>query len=232
MKSFEKEYRKMLQVELPDLWNRIEEGVAEREKRLSGKADFGRMPQEEEEKTLFGQRESRTLMRKSSWQKYSLLAAACLCIAVVIPVLYGGLAGDRAFEASTSAPGEKSAFAEAPAPAEESGVPDSVEAPALAETEETGYLPSAAEEEVPGLADGTVIIGVEINILEVSQMKYHTICRALVMDGNGVFSVGEELEILVEGEQEAIWAEGETYRVDLIYDSQWEIPFRPFRNGE
>lgn len=133
------------------------------------------------------------------------LAAACLCIAVAIPVLYGGLTGDRAFEATTSAPMEKAAFAEEAAPAEESGA--------------------------PGLADGTVVIGVEIIILEKSQMKYHTVYRASVLDGNGVFSVGEELEIWMEEEQEEIWTEGETYRVDLIYDSRWEIPFRPFENG-
>lgn len=242
MKSFEKEYRKMLQEELPDLWNRIEEGVAEREKRIFGREDFGRMAQEEGGDSFFGQREPWTMRRKSSWQKYSLLAAACLCMAVAIPVLYGGLAGDGAFEATTSAPKEEPAFSEEAAPAEESGAVDSAKAPALAGTEEAadmaagdreegGYLSSAAEEDAPGLADGTVVIDVEINILEMSQMKYHTVCRASVTDGNGVLSAGEELEILMEEGQEEIWAEGETYRVDLIYDSRWEIPFRPFKNG-
>lgn len=97
-------------------------------------------------------------------------------------------------------------------------------------TEET--MEAGVSAEAPAMADGTVATGIEINIVEVSQMKYHTVYRVSVIDGNGVFPVGEELEILTEGEQKEIWAEGETYQVDLIYDSRWEIPFRPFKNGE
>lgn len=243
MKNFEKEYKKMLQEELPDFWNRIEAGIAEREKRLSGGVNMQGMRPEEEEGMFFGSERADILPRKSHWQKYALLAAACLCVAVVIPAIYAGLDGNQV---STSAPMDKSAYAEMAASSETSVEPDfsaeertfveeevsteagvSMEAESAEETTEAGV-----SEKAPAMADGTVATGIEINIVEVSQMKYHTVYRVSVIDGNGVFSVGEELEILTEAEQKEIWAEGETYQVDLIYDSRWEIPFRPFKNGE
>lgn len=82
----------------------------------------------------------------------------------------------------------------------------------------------AAEALVP--EDGTVVPDIEVTILEVSQMKYHVLYRAAVMDGNGVFAGGEELEILAEDEQQEILEEGKAYRVSLAYDSGREIPFR------
>lgn len=243
MKSFEQEYRKMLQEELPDFWSRIEAGIAEREKRLSGMADWRGMPPEEEGNTLFGQEEAqiqpREFSRRSSLlKKYSLLAAACLCMAVVVSVLYGGLAdslpGKGAASAEPAAPMEIPASEEMPASEETSGISGSLEESAPAGREEAveeGYILSGPGEEIPGLADGTVLPGMEVRILEASQMKYHTVYRAEVRKGNDIFSAGEELEILAEEGQGEPLAEGEAYCVDLIYDSQWEIPFRLFENG-
>lgn len=243
MKSFEQEYRKMLQEELPDFWSRIEAGIAEREKRLSGMADWRGMLPEEEGNTLFGQEEAqiqpREFSRRSSLlKKYSLLAAACLCMAVVVPVLYGGLAdrlpGKGAASAETAAPMEIPASEEMPVSEETSGISGSLEESAPAGREEAveeGYMLSGPGEEIPGLADGTVIPGMEVRILEASQMKYHTVYRAEVRKGNDIFSAGEELEILAEEGQGEPLAEGEAYCVDLIYDSRWEIPFRLFENG-
>lgn len=249
MKSFEQEYRKMLQEELPDFWSRIEAGIAEREKRLSGMADWRGMPPEKEGNTLCGQEEAeirpREFSRRSSLlKKYSLLAVACLCMAVVVPVLYGGLAdrlpGKGAASAETAAPMEIPASEEMPtseempASEETSGISGSLEESAPAGREEAveeGYMLSGPGEEIHGLADGTVIPGMEVRILEASQMKYHTVYRAEVRKGNDIFSAGEELEILAEEGQGEPLAEGEAYCVDLIYDSQWEIPFRLFENG-
>ena len=180
------------------------------------------MRSEEEEGMFFGQERADILPRKPHWQKYALLAAACLCVTVVLPAIYAGLDGNQV---STSAPMDKSAYAEMAASSEASVEPDSL-------AEERASVEAEVSTEAPAMADGTVATGIEINIVEVSQMKYHTVYRVSVIDGNGVFPVGEELEILTEGEQKEIWAEGETYQVDLIYDSRWEIPFRPFKNGE
>lgn len=237
MKSFEQEYRKMLQEELPDFWSRIEAGIAEREKRLSGMADWRGMSPEEEGNTLFGQEEAqirpREFLRRSSLlKKYSLLAAACLCMAVVVPVLYGGLADRLPGKGAASA--EPSAPMEIPASEETSGISGFLEESAPAGREEAveeGYILSGPGEEIPGLADGTVLPGMEVRILEASQMKYHTVYRAEVRKENDIFSAGEELEILAEEGQGEPLAEGEAYCVDLIYDSRWEIPFRLFENG-
>lgn len=230
MKSLEKEYRKMLQEELPDLWNRIEEGIPEREKKLFGMADRQGMPQREEA-SFCGQERTKNLLgeaplRKSSWQKYALLAAACLCMVFVVPMLYGGAAGEQSCE--TSAPMEEAAFMEESAFARAEETADM----AAAGAEEEGGILSGTEEEAPGMVDGTVVPGVEVRILEKVQMNYHTVYRAEVRNENDIFSAGEELEILAEEGQGETLAEGEAYCVDLIYDSRWEIPFRLFQNGQ
>ena len=70
-KDLEKEYKELMTEDVPDLWGRIEAGLEP--KKSAAKVNF--------------------------WRKYRTLgmaAAACLCLAVVAPMVYSGVSGDSA----------------------------------------------------------------------------------------------------------------------------------------
>lgn len=71
MKNFEKEYREMIQEEMPDLWGRIEAGLVEK----------GQPEQKQEQK------EKKKMNINCRWLKYSGWAAACLCGVIVLPAI-------------------------------------------------------------------------------------------------------------------------------------------------
>lgn len=71
MKNFEKEYREMIQEEMPDLWGRIEAGLVEK----------GQPEQKQEQK----EKKKGNINRR--WVKYSGWAAACLCGVIVLPAI-------------------------------------------------------------------------------------------------------------------------------------------------
>ena len=68
-KDLEKEYKELMTEDVPDLWGRIEEGLEPK----------------------------KATTRVSFWRKYrawGMAAAACLCLAVVAPMIYGVISDD------------------------------------------------------------------------------------------------------------------------------------------
>lgn len=87
-RDFEKEYLELINEEIPDLWDRIEAGLGER-------------TAPEIEKT-------NKVKPVIVWKKYAGLAAAVLCVAIVIPVfvMIRQVGKSASFEAATEAPAE------------------------------------------------------------------------------------------------------------------------------
>ena len=231
MENFEKEYRKMIQEEMPDLWNRIEAGLPEKKKKT----------------------------RTGKVLRYSGLAAACLCGVILIPAMMFLLTGNKS-EQTDRAAGESAAenmaaveesaeegmaaveesAAESVAAVEESAeegmaaVGESaaesmavVEKSAEENTGGTGIHAGAAEDEAEILlSDGTVIEKIQVKILGKSQMKYHSVYRAEVeKDGSGSLRQGQEIRFIAADGAEGDMETGEAYTVSLIYNAGAEIPF-------
>lgn len=68
-RDFKQEFIELKQNEIPDLWNRIEAGLSEKKvtASVSEKADSS--------------------FKKINWRRWGTLAAACLCVAIIIPAI-------------------------------------------------------------------------------------------------------------------------------------------------
>ena len=79
-KNFEQEYKALANEDLPDLWNRIENGLAPRTTALTDEADQD-VKQEKRKAAPF-------------WYRYRTAAAAAVCAIVIIPaVIFLGRTG-------------------------------------------------------------------------------------------------------------------------------------------
>lgn len=144
-KDFEKEYKELAEIEAPDLWDRIEAGIAEKEISESTAAETTK------KKTVF-----------FFAKRYSALAAALLCAVILIPVFgiirYSGSKNMTAESAEdmdyTAAAGAADASEEYEVSTEES-VEESVEESAEASSEEAaedadgGSMDEACAEKAP-----------------------------------------------------------------------------------
>lgn len=82
-RDFELEYRELKQNETPDLWNQIEAGLSEKK--------IAAVPLENESKKIDIERFA--VKKQTSWKRWGLLAAACLCVVIIFPVVMAGLIG-------------------------------------------------------------------------------------------------------------------------------------------
>ena len=211
MKSFEKEYRKMIQKEAPDFWNKIEAELADRESTLS---------------VMTGDREK---IKQKKWLaggnvwRYAGIAAACFCVVILFHQWQttlekrSGMSGTPVEETAskettdTGNDWEKAVQAEGAMQAE-----GAVQA-------EGAMLEEGLEETVSavGLEDGTVIGGLDVKIVEATQMKYHSLYRAIVLeDRSGVLQTGDEIMVMAERDGAEEIEEGCTYCFSLAYVSQ------------
>ncbi len=216
MKSFEKEYRKMIQKEAPDFWNKIEAELADRESTLS---------------VMTGDREK---IKQKKWLaggnvwRYAGIAAACFCVVILFHQWQttlekrSGMSGTPVEETAskettdTGNDWEKAVQAEGAMQAE-----GAVQA-------EGAMLEEGLEETVSavGLEDGTVIGGLDVKIVEATQMKYHSLYRAIVLeDRSGVLQTGDEIMVMAERDGAEEIEEGGTYCISVAYDSQSEVAF-------
>lgn len=86
-KNFEEEYKALVSEELPDLWNRIEDGLTPKTTALSEETGKNR-PAEEEGKSESGKEQGRNKGKVLSFlYKYRTVAAAALCVVIVIPAV-------------------------------------------------------------------------------------------------------------------------------------------------
>lgn len=87
-RDFEKEYLELVNEEIPDLWDRIEAGLGER--------------------TALEIEKTNKVKPVIVWKKYAGLAAAVLCVAIVIPVfmMFRQMGKSASYEAAAEAPAE------------------------------------------------------------------------------------------------------------------------------
>lgn len=126
-RDFEREFRELKQNEIPDLWNRIEAGLSE-------KNDFVK----EDTKKPF------------AWRKWGTLIAACICVVIILPA-FSLLIRDKSYSGS----GSDTAANTAEAIAEDSAAAMDTAAAENAECGFAVDEAAAAEEVMPenGLAD-------------------------------------------------------------------------------
>lgn len=77
-RDFEQEFRKLKQDEIPDLWSRIEAGLSE-------KKDAA--PAQGNAIAIDKRKRKRKAEKTSVWRKWGTLIAACVCVAVIFPVI-------------------------------------------------------------------------------------------------------------------------------------------------
>lgn len=213
MKSFEKEYRKMIQKEAPNLWDRIETELEDRERTFSGIID--ERGKKEKGKGFGG---------KPLW-KYGGIAAACFCAACLVQVYRLGAESQSMMSAAPAEEAAMEAAADMAGGQEERGIAESGEIieEEIREEPDTSAKPAV---NVADLEDGAVLEKLDIRIEEITQMKYHSLYRvAVVEDRNGVFQRGDELTIMAEGNQQENFREGEIYSISVVYDSRSEVMF-------
>lgn len=228
MKSFEKEYRKMIQKEAPDFWNKIEAELEDRESTLS--VMTGGREKIKQKKWLAG---------GNVW-RYAGIAAACFCVVILFHQWQttlekrSGMSGTwveetaskettdtgNDWEEAVKAEGAMQAEGDMP---EEGAMQAEGDMPA-----EGTMLEEGLEETVnaAGLEDGAIIGGLDVKIMEATQMKYHSLYRAVVLeDRSGVFQTGDEIMVMAERNGAEEMEEGGTYYISVAYDSQSEPAF-------
>lgn len=83
-KDFEKAYKELAEIEVPDLWGRIEAGLTEKSAPDKGSVIIDRSVTDEKTDTVKIKKKSKvTIFIK----RYSSLAAAVLCLAIIVPAL-------------------------------------------------------------------------------------------------------------------------------------------------
>lgn len=133
MKNLENEYRKMIQQETPDLWNRIEAGLTEK-KEITETAKTTETAKITETTDIPDTEEKKAVIKRSVWKRavrYSGIAAACLCGVIIIPAIALSLLTGAFGSTKMAATGAAEETAKA-APAEEA-VEEAAEATETAE---------------------------------------------------------------------------------------------------
>ncbi len=98
-RDFELEYRELKQNETPDLWNRIEAGLSEKK--------IATAPLENESKSIDIERFA--VKKQTSWKRWGLLAAACLCVVIIFPAVMITLTGSHKSNSSSSSGADSAA---------------------------------------------------------------------------------------------------------------------------
>ncbi len=242
MEKFEKEYRQMIQEEMPDLWERIEERIGDRAgDRIGDKIGAG----------LENAAGGKHIRQKKAWH-YMGVAAACLGGVILVPaalsLFRAGFSGSGYGNAYSTAPRSADMTAsESAAAEEEAGVGTYGNAAESTETgtgmagEESATADMApmenasvtaaeekAESETPtagSIPDRTILPLVKIKVLEITEMQYHAVYLVKVeRDGSGWLAEGEEIRFL-SGLGIGMETGGE-YEVSLVYHEGAQVPFR------
>lgn len=215
MKNFENEYRKMIQDDVPDLWDRIEAGLSEKEQ--VRKTESIRKSEQNEKNNVVLVKQK---MSGRKVLKYSGIAAACLCVAILLPGMISlmgrnkGAMGETAMKDVAMEETEMAVAEESPAEME------------MTESEEMTEAGLYAGNERSERADGNTIEHVRIKIMGVEELKYHTTYQAEVLEDAGdILKEGESLEFIAENMQNNAWKEGEVCTVTLQYTPGATIPF-------
>lgn len=84
-RDFEQEFRQMKQDEIPDLWNRIEAGLFEKTDAVASSGEERSI----QHNTEIDREETDRIvpMHKNAWKKWATLAAAVVCLLLVLPAI-------------------------------------------------------------------------------------------------------------------------------------------------
>ncbi len=242
-KNFEQAYKELAQNEVPDLWDRIEAGL--KEKSAPAKKDI------QEEKYTQKMEESKAQSPVKGGigpvikilKRYSALAAAAVCVAVVIPAALflgrnGNLSGSN-MEAISAAPEEALETAEEAALEEAVGeaVGEAEEAVENAEeggagtTEDMARSTAGLKEEMKQSskeekesAQGTVFAHVLIEVKDAVKGKtvqdgswYHVTVKE---DPSGYLKAEEQITVFVPAHSSIALVQGKTFEVDMTYEKE------------
>lgn len=200
-KDFEKEYKAMVQSEIPDLWNRIESGLSEK----PIKEEIKPLPQREKKRIRYGM--------------WGGIAAACLCLIVAVPVFIRGI-GNTAEHMTTSMQAESVMEAydtaakaevteEAAAGAAQDSVPTEDNSPRQDVTEDT------ITEVMPESAAESLLVTVEI--IEVTKMSDYNEYQAKVLTaGDSDMTAGDNITIRQYDKEQPLLAKAAEYELFLI----------------
>lgn len=248
MEKFEKEYRQMIQEEMPDLWERIEERIEEkigdrvgdRIEDKNWRKENGRWNRmvSAQRTGLENAAGGKHIRQKKAW-RYMGVAAACLGGVILVP------AALSLFRAGFSGSGYGNAYSTAPRSADmtasESTAGESTEmgtgmaggesvtvdmAPMESASEMTAEEKAESETPIAGsIPDRTILPLVKVKVLEITEMQYHAVYLVKVeRDGSGWLAEGEEIRFL-SGLGSGMETGGE-YEVSLVYHEGAEVPFR------
>lgn len=165
-RDFEREFRELKQNEIPDLWNRIEAGLSEKQNvtqmsqdviainHISG-AGRGHF-----EKNDFGKEDTK---KTFAWRKWGTLIAACVCVVIILPAFsllirdksYSGSGSDTAANTTEAAAEDNAAMDTATAENAESEFAADEAAAAEEAIPENGMADSAGMESTEGMDSGT-----------------------------------------------------------------------------
>lgn len=201
-KNFEKEYRKKIQEEVPDLWYRIEEGLIEKNAEV--------------ELSKYSAKAKKIMI-----YKYSSLAAACICLAIILPVL---IFSGKNYKECTSGTdmaekSDETLMEEAmEADAEGSGIlfEFSADEPAVESTEE--YAEGAGNIQTSHM---------KVMIQDYTKSETSSIYKIIVEeDYKNEFVSGTEIEMEADESLLASLENGKVYEIEFYYDSTKNIPYQ------
>lgn len=213
-KSLEKEYKEHIQMETPDLWDRIE-------KEIQSSSDFS------VEKVKKSRKRN---IRK--WATYGSLVAAALVVIVVLPFLNGGMKSSETTSdmyvtdtAGSTVAKDNMAFASEDAvnmEMEEAAaeMPDNGEDFAVAEEAEA--VEGVVESTVAGENGGVKTVEAVVTIMETG-MTEEGICLYFGVTESGEvysFVVAGEAEVRTENLEDGELIVGERYFVKLVEDGE------------
>lgn len=165
-RDFEREFRELKQNEIPDLWNRIEAGLSEKQNVTQMSQDviainhISGVGRGHFEKNDFGKEDTK---KTFAWRKWGTLIAACVCVVIILPAFsllirdksYSGSGSDTAANTTEAAAEDNAAMDTATAENAESEFAADEAAAAEEAIPENGMADSAGMESMEGMDGGT-----------------------------------------------------------------------------
>lgn len=231
-RDFELEYRELKQNETPDLWNRIEAGLSEKK--------IATAPLENESKSIDIERF--VVKKQTPWKRWGLLAAACLCVVIIFPVVMAGLIGSSKSNSRNSSGADTSASTElmeadttsnyapafdtAPAEAAEEGKAESEYTESSADNSEiadAGSMAGGSETAAMDEAEASEEAESEAAMPELTdgQVLEGAVVQILQVDETGKETVYQA--VVVEADTDAVMESG--MRIELICNDETQYDF-------
>lgn len=236
-RDFELEYKELKQSETPDLWNRIEAGLSEKK--------IATVPFEENRNAYL---KRFTVKKQTPWKRWGLLAAACLCVVIVLPAMMISLTNSEksSSSADTASPAEESADGFAGGAEAGADMAETAENTASESEEDNGALEesesaAAAEPEAVSpdsmtleLTGGQILEEAVVQILSADTADEKEIYMATVKEPDADRILTEEMPICIICDADSEYGfprgtrdetalkTGESYTVTLRYDEEYE----------